>query len=206
MNSAAPKIEMTPLNNNRNIAYFSMEIALNPAMPTYSGGLRYSGGRYPALRGRPGVSMARCHLIHHKGYFRQHLDAEGRQTESPDVWDPTQFLTDTGVAGGMPAERTDHRLEGMAIRRNRADWTQGPGVPAGFRPSSEQSLRPDADRFPLRRRPALPPANRRLSGVGRPGRFVGAGSPRCGSIPHERGPFVSPHPGLLEARLQGRQK
>jgi glycogen phosphorylase len=34
---------MTSLNDSR-VAYFSMEIALNPAMPTYSGGLGILAG------------------------------------------------------------------------------------------------------------------------------------------------------------------
>jgi len=31
-------------------------------------------------------------LLHRKGYFRQHLDASGRQTESPVEWHPEQHL------------------------------------------------------------------------------------------------------------------
>jgi starch phosphorylase len=31
-------------------------------------------------------------LLHHKGYFLQHLDARGNQTESPAAWSPEQYL------------------------------------------------------------------------------------------------------------------
>ncbi len=46
--------------------------------------------------------MAAVSLIHHKGYFRQILDASGHQTEVPDSWDPHQLLTDTGVIANLP--------------------------------------------------------------------------------------------------------
>ena len=34
------------------------------------------------------LPMVAMTLAHRKGYFRQHLDAEGNQTEEPDPWDP----------------------------------------------------------------------------------------------------------------------
>jgi len=70
------------------IAYFSMEAALDPSIPTYSGGLGILAGdflRSAADRGLPIVGIT---LVHRKGYFRQHLDAEGHQTETPADWTP----------------------------------------------------------------------------------------------------------------------
>jgi glucan phosphorylase len=58
-----------------------MEIALHPAMPTYSGGLGMLAGdmlRAAADRGLPMVAVT---LLHRKGYFYQTLDGRGWQTE-----------------------------------------------------------------------------------------------------------------------------
>src|SRR5579871_2784188 len=63
------------------VAYFSMEIAIHPGMPTYSGGLGVLAGdtlRSAADLGTPLIAFT---LLHRKGYFRQHLDAAGKQTE-----------------------------------------------------------------------------------------------------------------------------
>ena len=70
------------------VAYFSMEIALDAAIPTYRGGLGILAGdmlRAAADRALPLVGIS---LVHRTGYFRQHLDAQGNQTSSPDPWDP----------------------------------------------------------------------------------------------------------------------
>jgi starch phosphorylase len=74
------------------IAYFSMEIALDPNMPTYSGGLGMLAGdtlRSAADLGAPLVAVT---LVHRKGYFRQHLDASGQQSEQPQQWEPERTL------------------------------------------------------------------------------------------------------------------
>ena len=74
------------------VAYFSMEFGLDPAMPTYSGGLGILAGdsiRAAADLGLPAVGIT---LLHRKGYFRQHLDKNGNQSESDSDWQPEQFL------------------------------------------------------------------------------------------------------------------
>ena len=74
------------------IAYFSMEIALHPAMPTYSGGLGILAGdmiRAAADRELPMVAVT---LLHRKGYFYQKLDGGGRQTEDSVEWIVEDFL------------------------------------------------------------------------------------------------------------------
>jgi starch phosphorylase len=70
------------------IAYFSMEIGLESDMPTYSGGLGVLAGDTLRAAADLGVSMAGVTLVHRRGYFRQHLDARGVQTESPAGWSP----------------------------------------------------------------------------------------------------------------------
>jgi starch phosphorylase len=92
------------------VAYFSMEIALDAAIPTYSGGLGILAGdmlRAAADRGLPLLGVS---LVHRAGYFRQHLDAEGNQTESPDPWDPASH-------GLHPiALDSSVRIEGRTVR------------------------------------------------------------------------------------------
>jgi starch phosphorylase len=74
------------------VAYFSMEVGLEPAMPTYSGGLGILAGDCLRAAADLGISMVAVTLLHRKGYFRQHLDAQGNQTESSVSWSPDQFL------------------------------------------------------------------------------------------------------------------
>jgi starch phosphorylase len=68
------------------IAYFSMEIALEPAVPTYAGGLGVLAGDTVRSAADLGVPMAAVSLLHRQGYFRQRLDGTGRQTEEPASW------------------------------------------------------------------------------------------------------------------------
>lgn len=74
------------------IAYFSMEIGLVPAMPTYSGGLGVLAGDTLRAAADLGVPLVGVSLLYRKGYFRQHLDAAGTQTESPTEWAPETYL------------------------------------------------------------------------------------------------------------------
>ncbi len=74
------------------VAYFSMEVALNPAMPTYSGGLGILAGDTLRSAADLGVPMAAVSLLHRKGYFRQRLDEHGGQHENSADWSPEQFL------------------------------------------------------------------------------------------------------------------
>ena len=73
---------------DRKIAYFSMEIALSKALPTYSGGLGVLAGDTLRSAADTGASMVAVSLVHRRGYFQQHLDAVGQQTESDVVWHP----------------------------------------------------------------------------------------------------------------------
>jgi starch phosphorylase len=78
------------------IAYFSMEIALEPDVPTYSGGLGILAGdtlRSAADLGTPVVAVT---LAYRKGYFRQILDSAGNQFEQPQEWDPERQLPEAG--------------------------------------------------------------------------------------------------------------
>ena len=90
------------------IAYFSMEICLDQAIPTYSGGLGVLAGdtlRSAADLKLPVVGVT---LLHRKGYFRQHIDEQGNQTEGPVEWRPEKILTE------LP-ERVSVTIEGRQV-------------------------------------------------------------------------------------------
>lgn len=74
------------------VAYFSMEIAVDPAMPTYSGGLGMLAGDTLRAAADMGAPMVAVTLLHRKGYFRQHLSADGVQTEVDEPWNPESVL------------------------------------------------------------------------------------------------------------------
>jgi glycogen phosphorylase len=74
------------------VAYFSMEIGLEPSMPTYSGGLGILAGDTLRAAADASIPLVGVTLLYRKGYFRQHLDALGNQTESSSDWKPEEFL------------------------------------------------------------------------------------------------------------------
>ncbi|HUI74444.1 MAG TPA: alpha-glucan family phosphorylase [Candidatus Acidoferrum sp.] len=76
----------------RRIAYFSMEIAVDPALPTYAGGLGVLAGDFLHSAADLGVPIVGVTLLCRKGYFRQELDGKGQQMESPDNWAPENCL------------------------------------------------------------------------------------------------------------------
>jgi glycogen phosphorylase len=76
------------------IAYFSMEIALEPELPSYSGGLGILAGDTLRSAADLGVPVVAVTLAYRKGYFRQSLDSAGNQIEQPQLWDPEQSLAE----------------------------------------------------------------------------------------------------------------
>ena len=74
------------------VAYFSMEIALEPQIPTYAGGLGVLAGDILCSAADLEVPMAAVTLLHRKGYFQQRLDASGWQREESDAWSPEKKL------------------------------------------------------------------------------------------------------------------
>ncbi len=94
--------------NHRIIAYFSMEIGLVSAMPTYSGGLGVLAGDTIRAAADLKVPMVAVTLLHRKGYFYQRLDGVGRQIEEPVHWAVDDFLTE------LP-QRTAVTIEGRKV-------------------------------------------------------------------------------------------
>ncbi len=74
------------------IAYFSMEVALESQIPTYSGGLGVLAGDTLRSAADLGLPMVGVTLLHRKGYFFQRLDADGHQSEEPVAWPVDDLL------------------------------------------------------------------------------------------------------------------
>ncbi|HVW86512.1 MAG TPA: alpha-glucan family phosphorylase [Bryobacteraceae bacterium] len=74
------------------VGYFSMEIALEPDIPTYSGGLGILAGDMLRSAADRGLATAAISLVHRGGYFRQILDENGNQQESSASWNPAEHL------------------------------------------------------------------------------------------------------------------
>ena len=91
------------------VAYFSMEIALAPDIPTYSGGLGVLAGDTLRSFADLGVPVVAVTLLYRKGYFRQQLDPAGNQTEQPVYWEPAKLLEEMSgraqvMVEGRPVE------------------------------------------------------------------------------------------------------
>ena len=84
---ALTKHELDIAPENAKVAYFSMEIALEGDVPTYSGGLGVLAGdtiRSAADLQLPFVGIT---LTYNAGYFYQMIAPDGRQVERDIRWD-----------------------------------------------------------------------------------------------------------------------
>jgi starch phosphorylase len=95
---------MTLTPTRATVAYFSMEICLEQAIPTYSGGLGVLAGDTLRSAADIGVPLVAVTLLHRKGYFEQHLDASGQQTEAPVHWSPETVLELVGARSSVLIE------------------------------------------------------------------------------------------------------
>ena len=97
------------MDDQRTIAYFSMEIGLDPEMPTYSGGLGVLAGDTIRSAADLKVPMVAFTLLYRKGYFYQRLEQDGWQREEPSEWVVDDFLK------AMPVG-TSVTIEGRIVR------------------------------------------------------------------------------------------
>jgi glycogen phosphorylase len=86
------------------IAYFSMEIALRAEIPTYAGGLGVLAGDTIRTAADLELPLVAVSLVSRRGYFRQAIDAQGRQVETPDPWDPARYATALEAKVTVPCE------------------------------------------------------------------------------------------------------
>jgi glycogen phosphorylase len=98
----------------RIVAYFSMEIALQNAMPSYSGGLGVLAGDTVRAAADIKLPMVAISLLYRSGYFTQRLGEDGTQTEEPVVWRVEDFLKEEAARVTVPLE--NRRVELRAWR------------------------------------------------------------------------------------------
>ena len=91
--SVEPPATIGPFLSRTRIAYFSMEIALQPEMHTYSGGLGVLAGDTARSCADLGIPAVFVTLISRLGYLRQEISPAGEQTEQIDPWEPSRFAT-----------------------------------------------------------------------------------------------------------------
>jgi starch phosphorylase len=97
----------TPTHANlvkRFVAYFSMEIALENSMPSYSGGLGVLAGDTIRAASDLRLPMVAVSLLYRRGFFSQHLSEDGTQTEEPVVWKVEDFLKEEPARVTVPLE------------------------------------------------------------------------------------------------------
>ncbi len=73
-------------------AYFSAEIGFSSHVPTYSGGLGVLAGDHLKSAADEGLPLMGVTLLYRQGYFRQHIDRDGWQTESYPSFQPVPLL------------------------------------------------------------------------------------------------------------------
>ena len=88
----------------RLVAYFSMEIALENAMPTYSGGLGVLAGDTIRAAADIRLPMVAVSLLYRGGYFTQRLAEDGTQSEEPAEWRVEDFLKEESPRATLSIE------------------------------------------------------------------------------------------------------
>ncbi len=88
---------LEPFIQRTRIAYFSMEIALEPDIHTYSGGLGVLAGDTARSAADLDLPMVFVTLVSRTGYVRQEIDPEGRQIAGPNPWEPGRWTSPLGA-------------------------------------------------------------------------------------------------------------
>lgn len=92
----------------KEVAYFTMEIALDPGMHTYSGGLGVLAGDTMKSFADLEVPVVGVTQLNDGGYTHQELDDKGRQVDSKDLWEPENYLN-------RIKETTTVKIEGSEV-------------------------------------------------------------------------------------------
>jgi starch phosphorylase len=98
------------------IAYFSMEIGLSADIPTYSGGLGVLAGDTIKTAADLHLPMVAVTLASRKGYFRQSIDQQGWQQESPAEWYPENVLERLPAKTLVTIEGRDVKVQAWLYR------------------------------------------------------------------------------------------
>ncbi len=119
-------MRLIEISKGSKIAYFSMEVGLEPSIPTYSGGLGILAGDTLRSAADLRVPMVGVTLLHRKGYFNQKLDSSGVQSEEPVYWRPEEKLEKLSTKVSV---RIEGREVNIAIWRYLIEGISGHSVP-----------------------------------------------------------------------------
>ncbi len=108
------------------VAYFTMEVGLEPGMHSYSGGLGILAGdtiRSFADLDVPSVGVTQ---LNDKGYCHQELDQEGYQHSSPNEWNPEDFLEKLSTTVTVNLEGNEVKVGAWSKKVETKDGTPVP--------------------------------------------------------------------------------
>jgi starch phosphorylase len=88
------------------VAYFCAEYAVDERLPIYAGGLGVLAGDHLKTAGDMDLPLVGIGLLYAGGYFRQRIDAEGRQQAVPADFEPEA----AGLAPGLDPMRREIRI------------------------------------------------------------------------------------------------
>jgi len=128
-NAGEPNQMACENEGKRLVAYFSMEIALENSMPSYSGGLGVLAGDTIRAAADLRLPMVAVCLLYRKGYFSQRLAEDGTQTEEPVEWRVEDFLQEESARVTISVE--NRRVE-LRCWRYDAVGVRGFEVPIYF--------------------------------------------------------------------------
>ncbi len=112
------------MSESARVAYFSMEIGVDPKVPTYSGGLGILAGDLLRSAADLALPVVGITLLHRKGYFDQTIDATGMQREAPTKWNPADRLE-------LQQPRVVVKLNGRKVTVQAWKYTVKPTHPKG---------------------------------------------------------------------------
>jgi len=110
------------------IAYYSMEIALDDRLPTFSGGLGVLAGDHLRAAADRGLPLAAVTLLYRQGFFTQSI-VGGEQREAPAEWSPRAHLEELPVR--VPVVVAGRRVE-IRVWRATVRGAGGHAVPVLF--------------------------------------------------------------------------
>jgi starch phosphorylase len=97
------------------IAYFSMEFGLSEALPLYAGGLGVLAGDFLKTASDLGLPAVGVGLLFQEGYFRQTIDAAGRQHEAAPYNEPATLPIRPVLERDGPRLRIPLELPGRTL-------------------------------------------------------------------------------------------
>ena len=103
------------MNLERPVLYLTIEIALETALPTYSGGLGVLAGDHVRSAADMGLDLTAVSLWYRQGYGLQSFDTENNQVLSFPSVEPIKVLEDTGIR--LSLQLGEHSVAVNAYKR-----------------------------------------------------------------------------------------